>query len=315
MNGKTHRHLLWEMSWKLYFLFYRTTPRNHNTQKTELLWLPRGTSVRLPFNTSARLICALKHIKTNIPSTLLDLLCWQMIDIIPEARLELNKLVRKTQGHKHRMHLNEKMAISSFAFWAITQVSYIHIYAGVHVQYHLYVCSKKVALSVLTGIQNRNEAHEQKENSLSARQHFSFPPLIHPLIRLLLFFLFLSFFHHSPSLILSALSLFLPGLITLSTFPSLLCLFTHNSLASSFLPRVCLCHSSFISPQFHPLWVLSSHLCHLSSIFKHHLQTVVSSLISSGRPDASSVSTFQQICKGRAHTRFTWYCGLFFWWI
>lgn len=115
--------------------------------------------------------------------------------------------------------------------------------------------------------------------------------------------------------LLSFCPLFLPGLITLSTFPSLLCLFTHNSLASSFLPRVCLCHSSFISPQFHPLWVLSSHLCHLSSIFKHHLQTVVSSLISSGRPDASSVSTFQQICKGRPHTRFTWYCGLFFWWI
>lgn len=315
MNGKTHRDLLWEMSWKLYFLFYRTTPRNHNTQKTELLWLPHGTSVRLPFNTSAGLICALKHIKTNIPSTLLDLLCWQMIDVIPEARLELNKLVRKTQGHKHRMHLNEKMAISSFAFWAITQVSYIHIYAGVHVQYHLYVCSKKVALSVLTGIQNRNEAHEQKEKQsfCPSALLFSSP---HPSSHQVAVVLSLPFFfHHSPSLILSALSLFLPGLITLSTFPSLICLFTHNSLASSFLPRVCLCHSSFISPQFHPLRVLSSHLCHLSSIFKHHLQTVVSSLISSGRPDASSVSTFQQICKGRPHTRFTWYCGLFFWWI
>lgn len=56
---------------------------------------PQHTS--LHFNTSAGLICALKHIKTNIPSTLLDLLCWQMIEVIPEARLELNKLVRKTQ--------------------------------------------------------------------------------------------------------------------------------------------------------------------------------------------------------------------------
>lgn len=175
------------------------------------------------------------------------------------------------------------------------------------------MCVQKRWLFLCWQVSRTGTKHtSRKKNSLSARQHFSFPPLIHPLIRLLLFFLFLSFFHHSSSLILSALSLFLPGLITLSTFPSLLCLFTHNSLASSFLPRVCLCHSSFISPQFHPLWVLSSHLCHLSSIFKHHLQTVVSSLISSGRPDASSVSTFQQICKGRPHTWFTWYCGLFF---
>lgn len=114
----------------LFSFFYRTTPRNHNTQKTELLWLPHGTSVRLPFNTSARLICALKHIKTNIPSTLLDLLCWQMIDVIPEARLELNKLVRKTQGHKHRMHLNEKMAISSFALCYHTSFIHTHICRG-----------------------------------------------------------------------------------------------------------------------------------------------------------------------------------------
>lgn len=195
---------------KALFFFYRTTPRNYNTQKTELLWLPHGTSVRLPFNTSAGLICALKHIKTNIPSTLLDLLCWQMIDVIPEARLELNKLVRKTQGHKHRMHLNEKMAISSFAFWAITQVSYIHIYAGVHVQYHLYVCSKKVALSVLTGIQNRNEAHEQKEKQsfCPSALFFSSPhPSSHQVavvLSLPFFFPSLTFSHFLRSFTLSA---------------------------------------------------------------------------------------------------------------